>query len=77
MAASLNKKYPFTIELRRKEEKLKKFKDDSQLHNFFGEDYLLQSNIPDACMNSLGEEDINKTIAKLLPSIRRISISKT
>jgi hypothetical protein len=77
LAASLAKKYPFTIDIRRKDEELRKFKDDSQLHNFFGDNYLLQSNIPDACMSSLGEEKVNKTITQILPNTKRISISKT
>ena len=77
VTVSLDKKYPFTIDIRKKEEDLKEFRSDSQLHNFFGEDFLLQSNIPDACMNSLGEEKINNIIIKLLPITKRISISKT
>jgi len=76
LVASLRKKYPFTFELRKLEEVYRGYYKDSEFHSYFGENYLLQSSIPDACFHVLKEDKIKEIISKLLPFIIRISISE-
>lgn len=76
LIASLRKTYPFTLELRKLEETYRGYYKNSEFHSYFGEEYLLQSSIPDACIQVLKEEKIKQLISKLLPRIIRVSISE-